>query len=169
MTTPSEQKILSLHSISPMITIRKSPTADTRTCDFTKVTKEQLEASSKQHINDVRQALDFFSDKLIDAAMVHDWTKLKQLDQFHADFLTGFKQTAWWDAHRKQERHHLGQLDGVREDVNLIDVLEYISDCVMAGMARSGSVYEITIDAMVLAKAFKNTVVMLAKEVHVDK
>lgn len=150
-----------------MITIRKSPTADTRTCDFSKVTKGQLLRSSRQHIEDVRQALRYFAMRLNRAAKVHDFTKRSQIDQFHADFVTGFKSTIWWDNHRKQERHHLGQADGVREDVNLIDVLEYICDCVMAGKARSGAVYEIKIEGEVLQRAFKNTCELLEKEVVV--
>lgn len=151
-----------------MIKIKKSPTADTRTCDFSKVTKEQLLKSSEQHISDVRQALDFFREALNEAWRRHDFTKLDQIDQFHSDFITGFKQTAWWDNHRKQERHHLGQADGVREDVNLIDVLEYIADCVMAGMARSGSVHEILIEDGVLRKAFQNTAKLLERQVSVQ-
>lgn len=43
-----------------MIVIRPSPTADTRTCDWSKVTKEQLLESSIQHIGDIHAGLDFF-------------------------------------------------------------------------------------------------------------
>ena len=35
------------------IEIEKSPTADTRTCDWSKVTKQELLKSSKMHIKDV--------------------------------------------------------------------------------------------------------------------
>lgn len=152
-----------------MITIKPSKTADTRTCDWSKVTRDQLRESSEQHRGDVRQALQFFSEGLFRAGLVHDYTKLSDLDLFHSDFKTGFKSTTWWDMHRKEERHHLGAPDGVREDVNLIDVLEYIADCVMAGKARSGTVHEIKIDEKVLVKAFKNTCAMLDREVVVDK
>src|SRR4051794_24741474 len=124
-----------------MIEIQKSETADTRTCDFANVSKETLLASSKQHIGDVRQALMFFVQKLHEAQNTHDCDKLTDIDGFHADFVTGFKQTGWWDRHRQLNRHHLNVADGVRDDVNLIDVLDFIADCVMAGMARSGSVY----------------------------
>jgi hypothetical protein len=51
-----------------MIPIRKSPTADTRTCDVTTVTKEQLLDSSRQHIQDVAKGLAFFSRYLSLAA-----------------------------------------------------------------------------------------------------
>lgn len=149
------------------IVIRKSPTADTRTCDFTKVTKDQLFSSSVQHIADVRKGLELFRHLLWSAAENHDWSKLKQIDQFHEDFITGFKKTTWWDNHRKVERHHLAQSDGVRPNVNLIDVLEYITDCVMAGKARSGTVYGIQIEPDVLMKAFVNTCTLLIDSVEV--
>lgn len=150
-----------------MITIHKSPTADTRTCDFANATKETLLASSHQHIADVRSALAFMVEKLKDASDVHDLDKISDIDGFHRDFLTGFKQTEWWDKHRKINRHHLLNPDGVPSDVNLIDVLDMICDCVMAGMARSGSVYPLEIDATVLRRAFDNTVELLKTNVEV--
>lgn len=89
------------------ITIPKSGTADTRTCDFTKVTQDTLYRSSHQHILDVRRALALFGWMLSDAAARHDYDKLSDIEGFHADFLTGFKVTDWWDRHRKLNRHHL--------------------------------------------------------------
>lgn len=150
-----------------MIRIEKSETADTRTCDYANVTKETLLASSKQHIGDVHQALELFVDKLYRAATNHDTDKLTDIDGFHADFLTGFTVTEWWDRHRKLNRHHLTQDDGIPADVNLIDVLDFIADCVMAGMARSGSVYPLALPAELLERAFQNTVTMLKAEVVV--
>lgn len=116
-----------------MITIRRSPTADTRTCDFTKVSKETLLASSHQHISDVHEGLRYFESVLRKASENHDLDKISDIDGFHRDFLTGFKRTEWWDRHRQLNRHHLQEADGVRDDVNLIDVLDFIVDCVMAG------------------------------------
>ena len=150
-----------------MIKLTKSPTADTRTCDFANTTKETLLASSHQHILDVARALAFLQSILTERAGIHDYDKLAAIDWFHADFITGFKQTGWWDNHRKIHRHHLSQPDGIPSDVNLIDVLEWIADCVMAGMARSGSVYELKLDDEVLQRALKNTVELLKKEVAV--
>ena len=151
-----------------LIHIQKSPTADTRTCDFAHVTKETLLASSKQHIHDVHEGLQFFSRKIAEALLAHDTDKLTDIDGFHRDFVTGFTQTEWWDRHRQINRHHLNMPDGVRDDVNLIDVLDYITDCVMAGMARSGSVYELTLAPVVLERAFQNTVALLKRQVIVD-
>ena len=47
-----------------MIKVKKSPTADTRTCDVTKVTKEQLRESSISHIRDVELRLEVLSNIL---------------------------------------------------------------------------------------------------------
>lgn len=151
-----------------MIKIKKSNTADTRTCDFKHVPKQTLLNSSKQHIQDVGKALGFFSAMLAESASIHDYDKLTDIDLFYHDFRTGFKETTWWDNHRKIHRHHLAQEDGVPEDVNLVDVIEYISDCTMAGKARSGIVTEINIDPVVLIKAFKNTCELLKKNVELE-
>ena len=154
-------------SVRTKIRIPKSPTADTRTCDYANVSEETLYRSSEQHIYDVRVGLDFFRRMLVEAAERHDFDKLTDIKGFHRDFVTGFKQTEWWDRHRQLNRHHLLQPDGVRDDVNLIDVLDMIADCVMAGMARSGSVYPLNIDPDVLMRAFQNTVDALKVNVEV--
>jgi hypothetical protein len=150
-----------------MIQIKQSSTADTRSCDYTQVSKEVLLASSEQHISDVHKGLQFWCTLLQDAARVHDADKITDIDGFHADFVTGFKQTGWWDRHRRLNRHHLGHPDGVPDDVNLIDVLDYITDCVMAGMARTGEVYPINISLTVIDRAFRNTIELLQSEINV--
>lgn len=151
-----------------MIHVAKSPTADTRTCDYTKVSKETLLASSRQHISDVRQGLALFQRRIQTASEAHDTDKITDIDGFHRDFVTGFAQTTWWDAHRKLNRHHLNSDDGVPTDVNLIDVLDYITDCVMAGMARSGDVWPLALSPEILERAFQNTIELLKREVLVD-
>jgi hypothetical protein len=150
-----------------MITVTPSPTADTRTCDFANVSKDTLYASSVQHINDVRRGLELFAAKILDAMVEHDTDKLTDIDGFHADFVTGFTQQEWWTRHRQLNRHHLTMADGVRDDVNLIDVLDFIADCVMAGMARSGSVTPLSLPPELLERAFQNTVTLLKSQVEV--
>lgn len=150
-----------------MIEIEKSKTADTRSCDFASVSKDTLYKSSLQHIEDVRLGIDFFINLLYKSAANHDWDKTQNIDSFHSDFITGFKSTTWWDNHRKVSRHHLLEEDGVPEDVNLVDVIEMIVDCVMAGMGRTGSVYPLEIKPEVLMKAFNNAVELLKQNVKV--
>ena len=152
-----------------MITIQQSKTADTRTCDASKVTKDQLMASSIQHIGDVAKGIQFFQDMLHKSADQHDSDKLTELDHFYADFVTKFEETGWWDNHRKINRHHLLADDGIPEDVNLIDVLDMIVDCVMAGMGRSGEVYPLVIKPGTLMDAFNNTVDLFKSQIVVEK
>jgi len=147
--------------------IKKNKTADTRTCDYANVTKETLIESSKQHIQDVGLAMSMFSTMLSDAAIKHDSDKLSGIDHFHSDFLTGFREIGWYENHVKINRHHLESDKGIPADVNLIDVLEMIADCMMAGMARSGEPYPIMLPPDVLQRAFQNTAKLLKEMIIV--
>ena len=152
-----------------MIKIKQSKTADSRTCDFSTVTKETLLDSSEQHIGDVTKGMEFFIGMMQDAIPVHDHDKFSGIDGFHHDFVGGWKNTGWFDNHLKVNRHHLLTPEGVPDDVNLVDVIELVVDCVMAGMGRSGSVYELNIEPEVLMQAFKNTIELLKNNVEVEK
>jgi hypothetical protein len=155
------------HIESEMIEIEKSQTADTRSCDFTKVTKETLLASSRQHIADVEKSMMWFALLLSRAARKHDYDKLTGIDHFYSDFQTGFKEQGWLDHHRQINRHHLDKPEGIPDDVNLLDVLEMIADFTMAGMARTGNVFPITLPPAVLTKALENTAKLLKRNVKV--
>lgn len=150
------------------IIINPSKTADTRSCDWSAVSKEQLLASSIQHKGDIAKGFEFFKQMIEEAVVRHDHDKLTDIDGFHRDFQTGFKQTDWWDNHRKVNRHHLLHPDGIPTDVNLVDVLDLIVDCVMAGLARSGTIYPITIAPETLMNAFENTVELLKSQITVE-
>ena len=150
-----------------MITIHESPTADTRSCDYTQVSKEQLLQSSAEHIGDVSRGLAMFATLLEDAGERHDYDKIELIDGFHEEFKGGFKTDAWLKNHYRVNRHHLAADGGLPSDVNLVDVLEYIVDCVMAGMARSGHVRKLEIPSALLQKAFRNTVNLMHENVEV--
>jgi hypothetical protein len=147
-----------------MIRVAHSPTADSRSCDFAAVSKEQLQASSELHIADVQRGLKFFARMIERQAAVHDIDKLSAIDEFHEDFRHGFKDghTRWLEEHYSLNRHHLNAPDGVPDDVNLIDVLDFIADVVMAARARTGRLTRpIEIDPTILEQAFNNTVRIL--------
>ena len=140
------------------IKIVKSPNADTRSAEGD-VSKEELLNQTLSHILDVRNVGNMLAEKLKDQVIEHDHTKLDYIDEFYQDFVSGkqgaeFKSLPWWQKHMT-ERHHLN--DSVPDDVNLIDVLEMVIDCTVAGLARSGDVYDITIPNDVLARAINNT------------
>lgn len=146
-----------------MIKIKKSTTADSRTCNYLEVTKKQLLRSSKQHINDVRKGMKFLMAMMNIMAKKHDYTKLTEINSFYKDFLTDFsnKEDNWFIMHIDKERHHIDHPKYNKEDVNLLDVLEYIVDTIMADLGRKG-VYEIReLSNEILQKAYKNTIKLL--------
>jgi len=148
------------------ILVKKSKNADTRTCDWTKVSKEELLKNSKQHILDVKRGLNFLSGLLKNAGEKHDFTKIDNIDEFFADFKTGFEKTDWWEKHQNKERHHFNTKKYIQKDVNMIDILEQIVDGVMAGMARSGKYREEVPDAKLLLKAYENTAKLLVDNIE---
>lgn len=150
-----------------MITIKKAPVADTRTCDWSKVTKSDLLTASKMHIKDVSKGMLFLAEKLKVAGTNHDHTKISHIDEFYKNFQTGFKNANWYEMHQEAERHHLSNPKYIQDDVNLIDVLEMIVDGVMAGMARSGEYRRDEFNPEVLIKAFENTVNLVLDNVKV--
>jgi hypothetical protein len=152
------------------IIIKKSPTADTRSCDPSTVTLEQLGESTKQHISDVSQGMGYFADLMKSAGSLHDRDKLETLNEFWESFRTNkMKDSEWLQKHYVRNRHHLTQAAGIPADVNLIDLLEYLTDCVMAGMARSGEIFDLNPSPELLVQAFQNTVKLLRSEVQVEE
>lgn len=143
------------------IIIKRSKNADTRTAEG-EVTKKELLQQTYSHIDDVNNVGNFLCDKFKEQISHHDHTKIEGIDQFYEDFTSGkkgkdFKELPWWQLHMT-ERHHLN--DSVPEDVNLLDVLEMVIDCTVAGLARGGSadkIYPITIPQEVLEQAIDNT------------
>ena len=148
------------------ITIKKSPKADTRTCDFKKVSKVELMNSTMMHRADVQKGINAIRLMLFTAMMNHNHTKISGIDQFYEDFKTGFKSTVWWENHVKEERHHLSA--HVPDDVDLVDVIEFLVDGVMAGMARSGKYRKEELPEGLLQKAFDNTVNKMVEAIEVE-
>ena len=151
---------------------------ETKNCDSRAVknpddlTEENVKEDTTNHIIAVGKCGSFFCEMIRKQFAEHDHTKLgDDLPDFIKAMkahLAGesFKDQPWWKQHLT-ERHHLN--DRVPDDVNLIDVLEMICDCVSAGLARTGEVYDLTIPDKVLKDAFNNTVKMLKDKIEVEK
>ena len=151
-----------------MIGIIKDPNGDTRTAngdiDFATFHK-----ANARHREDVANAMDFLASEITYAGASHDHTKTgKDEEEFYKEFneyrKTGedFKNSPWYQMHIREEKHHLNSY--VHKDVDLIDVLEMIADCVCAGLARSGEVRPIEISPDVLALAVQNTADLIEKQ-----
>lgn len=153
------------------IQIQETKKADTRTLKPGDILSEKdVKRDTELHIEAVELCGDFLCDKIKKQFKEHDHTKLGEyLPAFTKALSTGFKgkefkEQDWWQIHLT-ERHHLN--DKVPEDVNLIDVLEMICDCVSAGMARTGTVYDVTLSNETLKKAFENTVKLIKDNIEV--
>lgn len=148
-----------------MIIIKKSPDADSRTANK-EATISDLTNSTISHIKDVTNGLNFISDLIKERGPKHDNTKVSNIEEFNAALKSGhIKDTLWYKKHITQERHHLKS--NVPEDINLIDVIEHIVDCTMAGLGRSGDIYDTDLSPELLELATRNTVELLKKNTTV--
>lgn len=124
-----------------------------------------LQGETLVHIGDVGRLMQFLGERLHLAAKMHDLDKVTERDEFFA-YITRSRETTWREDHLKRSRHHLAVIDGVPEDVNLIDVMEYITDCIASGLSRKGEVYDVELSPAVLHLAFQNTVKLLLDNVE---
>lgn len=149
------------------ICIRKSPNADSRSANGP-IDIKDLTVSTDMHIHDVQNALRFIAERILFRGPFHDHTKMEKMNDFCNALNSGhIKDTEWYNMHINNERHHLKSK--VPDDVNLIDVIEHICDCVMAGLARSGEVYDVDLSPEILTLALNNTVTLLKESTYIDK
>ena len=148
-----------------MIEITREPNADSRTAK-PGFNEEDLKKATHAHIEHVNDGMKFFAEMLTHAGRNHDATKLSNFSDFTAALNSGnVKDSQWYHDHITKERHHL--VSHIPDDVTLIDVIEHLVDCVMAGMSRSGTVYDIELHDDVLQLAHKNTIELLKKNIKV--
>lgn len=155
------------------IIIKNTKYADSRTAGED-LTKEKLYDATVEHIKDVERAMDFFSKKIHEIGLKHDFTKISYFDQYAEEVLSEhtdeeFKANPWYQKHIYEERHHLNA--NCPLDVNLFDVLEMIADCVTAGKGRFGRItpeYLNLNDPSLLNRAYFNTVKLLDDIVEVS-
>ena len=154
------------------IKIFETKRADTRALekDFT---INDVEIDTNYHKEAVHLACCAIADMLVSQSKKHDYTKLgAHLPAFYRALKSGFKDDKfenlnWYKMHCTEERHHLNK--HCPDDVNLVDVIEMLCDCVTAGMARTGNVYDVEISNDILQKAVKNTVELLKQNIEVKK
>jgi hypothetical protein len=150
--------------------ISHTPNGDTRSME--KLDKTLVYQDTLGHIKGVKDVMNELANKLRYNAQRHDFTKLSHFDGFYEALASRkvapeFYELEWWKLHETAERHHLNQK--VPDDVNLLDVIEMLVDCVCAGKARTGNVYPINISSETLQKAVANTVEMLKNNIIVIK
>ncbi|NCA91994.1 hypothetical protein EOM82_01905 [bacterium] len=133
--------------------------------------EEDVRLDTYEHINSVFSTFSGLFNYGVRKVKNHDKTKLQRLGLFTRALMTNFDKDViteeyWKEVHFAEERHHLN--DRVPDDVDLLDVLEMLCDCVCAAKARSGKItMPIEISADVLLKAVDNTVKLLDENVEV--
>lgn len=155
------------------IVIKNTQNADSRTADD-KLSKETLYEATEMHRGDVNEIMDFVAEMIIDRGADHDYTKSIYFDEFAEEVLKPhtdeeFKNAHWYQNHIFEERHHLNA--NCPLDVNLIDVIEMICDCIAAGKGRAGRTTPAFMklkDPTILERAYWNTVKMLDGLIEVD-
>ena len=152
------------------IELHKYPNGDTRTAPKG-VTFEQFQKANDDHIWDVRRVMSAIAGTIDDIGESHDWTKKHEEEKFYADFMdtvnngSNFVEGEWYKKHVETERHHL--LYRCPDDVDLLDVIEMIVDCVCAGKTRSGEVRPLEISDDILKRAVANTVTLVDEITYV--
>lgn len=156
------------------VKIKRNKLGDTRTA--TKIpTFTEFVNSNQRHCADVRNLMDAIGVDIKERGRKHDITKIEEPHRslFYRELcakiegkIDSFTNGEWYPMHCQTERNHLNEHCPC--DVNLIDVIEMICDCVCAGLARSGNVYPIEISSEILQKAVQNTVQMCIDAVEVE-
>ena len=109
----------------PHETIIMEPTPNA-TYIYDKQDKREALEDTRRHQEAVEQLMKAIALEIQNRATYHDYTKFKYEDLTFSE-------------HMKLERHHLNIGPGVPGDVNIIDLVEFICDCVSAGAQRSQS------------------------------
>lgn len=143
------------------IILNRNPNGDTRTASKD-TNYTQFSMANEKHRMEVAGVMESLAHTIYNVGYAHDWTKKVYSDMFYEDFMktlnnrTDFTKSNWYMIHVEKERHHL--LSRCPEDVDLLDVIEMIVDCVCAGKTRSGEVRSLEISDDILRKALQNTV-----------
>ena len=154
------------------VRIRECVDGDSRTANRVPSISD-FNRANELHRKDVEDMMNEFGREIMQRGRVHDWTKTNEpyRSMFYRDLCNTiegkmkFEEGTWFKKHCDEERHHLSE--SCPDDVNLIDVIEMICDCVCAGMARTGEVYDVKISSKILANAVSNTVEMCKNAVEV--
>lgn len=153
------------------IIIKRNPNGDTRTAKDTSY--KAFVGANIQHIEDVNFLMQSIAQEIEKRGHWHDFTKVADEKQFYSDYIntiekgSNFVESEWYQNHIKKERHHLSA--NCPKDVNLIDVIEMVCDCVAAGLARSGEVRKIEISNEILQNAVFNTATRLKDSVKTEE
>lgn len=151
----------------PKTVVIKNPNGDNRTCNPKKISFEQFREANLSHQREVKSVMSTLAMLLINNGLIHDYTKNSSLYQEYYEYFKDFKEKqgidfingSWYQHHITAERHHPNSY--CCSDINLLDIIETIVDCVCAGKARSGEIRDLEFDSEIVQKAIQNTVKLI--------
>lgn len=152
-----------------MTIIYKNSNGDSRTAPKD-VSFKKFQEANDMHREDVKNVMNELAFEIMKIGERHDFSKKTHEELFYNNFIstmnegTDFVNDEWYKKHVKVERHHL--LSKCPKDVNLLDVLEMVVDCVCAGKARSGEIRSIEINTEILENALRNTVDLIDRKIE---
>ena len=153
------------------IKIKHNPNGDTRTV-IKSAPFSDFHKANVWHIKDVNAVMKMIANRIKGQGKHHDWTKLKYEDEFYSNYLDtvinkeDFVSNTWYQKHINKEKHH--PFSYCHDDINLLDIIETIVDCVCAGKARSGEIRSLEFDAEILNKAVNNTIKLIDEMTEVE-
>ncbi len=154
------------------IKIKTNPNGDTRTA-LKNISFKQFHEANLSHISDVKRVMRVLGTELTLKGISHDFTKIAYEEEFYKDFLAtmnegkDFVSGDWYQKHIHEEKHH--PFSYCHDDINLLDIIETIVDCVCAGKARSGEIRPLEFNMDILQKAVINTTKLIDQMVEVEK
>lgn len=171
MERKNKQMVITMNKVY----IKPNGNGDTRTANHIPTYKEVYEAN-EMHIADVNRIMNELGWELLHRGGKHDITKTVLSKMFYHDMVRTmkgdmkFEDGEWAKIHYFDscERHHLHR--HVPDDVNFIDILEMVCDCVCAGKARGGKDFvNVQLSDDIIVKAFYNTVELINEHVVVKE
>lgn len=121
----------------------------------------------QQHRKDVYNVLNEIAWNIYQTGQMHDWTKTSFFDEYYNDIIerqtnNDFKNREWYKIHTKYERHHINSNTPI--EVNLIDIIEMITDCIVTGKATNNGEVDkkyLQIPIETLTEAYWNTIQLI--------
>lgn len=153
-----------------VVVINRPPKADDKNGN---ISYEDLRKSTNMHQKDVKSMLYLLARKMMQIGDAHDWSKDDRQLQYYNDYIKSKKtgkdmhKMDWYKYHFDHERHHLE--DDIPENVNLLDVIEFIADACCDGIAEDGKPESMEISDKVLRTAFLNTIKLVKDNIYLNE
>lgn len=138
-------------------------------------TFNKFEVVNDYHINNVKQVMREISNSLNSKVSYHDFTKIHEpfktmfYNAVYEKIKNGasFDDSEWAITHYSTERHHLNK--HIPEDMDLLDVLEYVVDQIVSNAEQLGIKGNVTISNLDLMTALQNTVSKISNMIFIPE